>query len=51
MIGRDGTLLKGVPAIRATLADLLSIKPTITIQSWTIPGARSRRRTPERADP
>ncbi len=32
MIERDGTLLKSVPAIRAHLAGLLSIKPTLTIQ-------------------
>lgn len=32
MVERDGTLLKGVPAIRANLAGLLSIKPRITIQ-------------------
>ncbi len=53
MIERDGRLLKGVPAIRTTLAGLLSIKPTITIQrihtigtgdvavlvsSWTVAG-------------
>ncbi len=32
MVERDGRLLRGLPAIRANLAGLLSIKPRITIE-------------------